>query len=145
MIFPSKYRSRLVQININCCVGRGLEPEPLANHISKHTPIPIPYRAPIDWARWVTAATGVLGFTLTLRFIAPILHSRWTWAAGTILTSLIMTSGYMFTRIRGSPYTAGNGQWIAPGFQNQYGQEVHVVALICGWSTLCQSNHYVDP
>ena len=43
-----------------------------------------------------------------------------------------MTSGHMFTRIRGSPYTDGNGQWIAAGFQNQFGQEVHVVALICG-------------
>lgn len=53
------------------------------------------------------------------------------WAAGTILTSLVMTSGYMFTRIRGAPYTGGNGQWIAPGYQNQYGQETQVVAMIC--------------
>jgi len=41
-----------------------------------------------------------------------------------------MTAGYMFTRIRGAPYTAG-GSWIASGYQNQYGQETQVVAAIC--------------
>lgn len=42
-----------------------------------------------------------------------------------------MTSGYMFTRIRGAPYTGPNGAWIAQGYQNQYGQEVQVVAMVC--------------
>lgn len=37
----------------------------------------------------------------------------------------------MFTRIRGSPYTGADGSWIAGGYQNQFGQEVQVVALIC--------------
>lgn len=74
---------------------------------------------------------GALGIALTLRFVSPILHSRWTWAVGTISTSLVMTGGYMFTRIRSVPYTGGDGQWIAPGYQNQYGQEVWVVAGIC--------------
>ena len=70
-------------------------------------------------------------FITALRFVSPILKSRWTWAAGTVLTSLIMTSGYMFTRIRGTPFNGGNGQWIAPGYQNQYGQETQVIAMIC--------------
>ncbi|KAF8238653.1 oligosaccharyl transferase subunit OST3/OST6 family [Tricholoma matsutake] len=110
----------------------GFDAGPLAAHLSKHTPIPIPYRDPIDWARWISAATGVLGCILMLRFIAPILQSRWVWAIITIITSLIMTSGYMFTRIRGSPYTGGDGNWLAGGFQNQFGQEVSVVAFIYG-------------
>lgn len=109
----------------------GFEPGPLASQLSSHTPIAIPYKDPVDWARFITSAAGALGIAITMRFISPILKSRWTWAAGTIITSLIMTSGYMFTRIRGSPYTGGNGNWIAGGFQNQFGQEVHVVALIC--------------
>lgn len=37
----------------------------------------------------------------------------------------------MFTRIRGSPYSGGDGQWIAAGYQNQFGQEVQVIAFIC--------------
>lgn len=68
---------------------------------------------------------------MALRIVAPFLTNRWTWAAGTVVTSLIMTSGYMFTRIRGTPYSGANGQWIAPGYQNQFGQETQVVALIC--------------
>lgn len=42
-----------------------------------------------------------------------------------------MTSGYMFTQIRNVPYTGTNGQWIAAGYQNMYGQEVQVISLIC--------------
>ncbi|KDQ60806.1 hypothetical protein JAAARDRAFT_55541 [Jaapia argillacea MUCL 33604] len=111
--------------------SHGFEAAPLASELSRHTPVPIPYKAPIDWARWGTVATISLSLALTLRFIAPILKSRWTWAILTVVTSTVMTSGYMFTRIRGMPYSA-NGQWIAPGFQTQYGQEVQVVSMIYG-------------
>ncbi|TFK42567.1 oligosaccharyl transferase subunit OST3/OST6 family [Crucibulum laeve] len=110
----------------------GFEPGPLAEHISKHTPIPVPYKDPIDWARWASMAVGGLGLLFVLRFISPILTNRWTWAVGTVVTSLIMTSGYMFTRIRNSPYSGGGGNWIAAGYQNQFGQEVQVVAFIYG-------------
>ncbi|KAE9391651.1 oligosaccharyl transferase subunit OST3/OST6 family [Gymnopus androsaceus JB14] len=112
--------------------SNGFEAGPLALHLSNHTPVPIPYKAPIDWARWMTVISGLLGFALTIRFIAPVLQSRWTWAIITICTSLTMTGGYMFTRIRGAPYTGADGSWIAGGYQNQFGQEVQVVALIYG-------------
>lgn len=109
----------------------GLDPGPLAQQLSVFTPVPIPYKAPIDWARIATfAGAGLLGLAL-LRFISPILQSRWTWAAVTVVTTLIMTSGYMFTRIRGTPYSGPNGQWVAQGYQNQFGQETQVVATIC--------------
>lgn len=42
-----------------------------------------------------------------------------------------MTSGFMFTRIRGMPYVGHDGSWIAGGYQNQFGQEVQVVSMIC--------------
>ncbi|KAJ7063323.1 hypothetical protein C8F01DRAFT_1250878 [Mycena amicta] len=112
--------------------SHGFEPEPLAQHLSSHTPIPIPYTAPVDWAQWITVAAGILAFAVTVRFILPILQSRWTWAIGTILIALVMTSGYMFTRIRNSPYVGGDGSWIAGGYQNQYGQEVQVIAVVYG-------------
>lgn len=108
----------------------GFEPLPLAEQLSVHTPIPIPYKAPIDWSRWGTFGIFGLLFVITLRFISPILQNKWTWAVGTILASLIFTSGHMFVQIRGQPFTA-NGSWIAPGYQNQYGQETQVVAAIC--------------
>ncbi|PFH54341.1 hypothetical protein AMATHDRAFT_135782 [Amanita thiersii Skay4041] len=110
----------------------GFDPGPLAEFVSKHTPIPVPYKEPIDWGRYITIATVALSLLLVLRHLSPLLQSRWTWAIGTILTSLVMTSGFMFTRIRNSPYTGGNGNWVAAGFQNQFGQEVHVVSFMYG-------------
>ena len=93
--------------------------------------MPIPYKAPIDWAKYGTAA----GFTLIalsgIRVMLPIIRSRWAWATGIVLTSLVMTSGFMFVRIRGMPQSGQNGQWIASGYQNQFGQEVQVVSFIC--------------
>jgi len=99
--------------------------------MSKHTPIPIPYKDPIDWAHYITIFTFALGFLSALRFIAPIFQNRWTWAVSTIAVTLVMTSGYMFIRIRGSPYSGPDGSWIASGYQNQFGQEVSVVAFTC--------------
>ena len=112
-------------------VFSGFEAEPLANFLSKQTPITIPYKDPIDWSRYLTIATGILAALLSIRFISPVIRSRWTWAAGTVIVSLIMTSGFMFTRIRGVPFNGGDGNWIAAGHQNQFGQEVQVVSLIC--------------
>jgi len=112
--------------------GGGFDAGPLADFLSKHTPIPIPYKEPIDWLRIITIATSLLSTLLAIRFMSPVIQSRWTWAAGTVIVSLVMTSGFMFTRIRGVPYTSGDGNWIAPGYQNQFGQEVQVVSFIYG-------------
>ncbi|KAF7964403.1 hypothetical protein HWV62_8521 [Athelia sp. TMB] len=111
--------------------SNGFEAGPLAEQLSVHTPVPIPYKAPINWASWATGAAFALFFLVTLPLVAPFLRSKWVWAVGTIVTSLIMTSGYMFTRIRGMPMSSG-GHWIAPGYQSQYGQETQVVAVIYG-------------
>ncbi|OAX44674.1 hypothetical protein K503DRAFT_728980 [Rhizopogon vinicolor AM-OR11-026] len=110
----------------------GFEAGPLAEQLSVHTPVPIPYKPPFDWSRWGSVASLIPIVTLIFRFIKPVLQNRWVWAAGTVLTSLVMTSGYMFTRIRGVPYVGPNGAWIAQGFQNQFGQEVQVVTLVYG-------------
>ncbi|RDB21052.1 Dolichyl-diphosphooligosaccharide--protein glycosyltransferase subunit 3 [Hypsizygus marmoreus] len=112
--------------------SNGFDAAPLAESLSKQTPIPIPYREPIDWSRYFVIGLGVAAVLVTLRFSAPILQNRWTWALVTITVSLVMTSGYMFTRIRSSPYNGGGGNWVASGYQNQFGQEVTVVSCIYG-------------
>ncbi|KAF8201821.1 oligosaccharyl transferase subunit OST3/OST6 family [Pholiota molesta] len=112
--------------------SEGFDAAPLASFLSKHTPIDIPYKEPVDWVRWITISIGVMSAALLLRFISPIVQNRWSWAVVTVITSLVMTSGYMFTRIRGVPYNGGDGNWIAAGYQNQFGQEVQVVAFIYG-------------
>lgn len=109
----------------------GFDAQPLAEQLSAFTPIPIPYRSPINWTMWGVGAFFALSGLLAIRFMGPVLRNRWTWATITILTSLVMTSGYMFTRIRGMPNTAPDGAWIAQGFQSQYGQETTVVASLC--------------
>lgn len=114
-----------------CLCDSGFEAGPLAEQLSIHTPIPIPYKAPIDWSKLGTIISLIPIVTLIFRFIRPVIHNRWVWAAGTILVSLIMTSGFMFTRIRGVPYAGHDGSWIAGGYQNQFGQEVQVVSMIC--------------
>ncbi|KAI0928544.1 hypothetical protein AcW1_005756 [Taiwanofungus camphoratus] len=110
----------------------GFDAGPLAEQLSHFTPVPIPYKAPIDWPRIGTYVATTLVILTTMKFISPILRSRWTWAAVTVLTSLVMTSGFMFVRIRGMPQSGPNGQWIAPGYQNQFGQETQVIAMIYG-------------
>ncbi|KAG9318502.1 hypothetical protein JVU11DRAFT_593 [Chiua virens] len=110
----------------------GFEAGPLAEQLSTHTPIPIPYKAPIDWSKLATLVALIPIVTLIFRFIRPVIHNRWVWAAGTVLISLVMTSGFMFTRIRGVPYAGNDGTWIAGGYQNQFGQEVQVVSMIYG-------------
>ncbi|KAI0035077.1 oligosaccharyl transferase subunit OST3/OST6 family [Vararia minispora EC-137] len=113
--------------------SNGFDAEPLAHQLSSHTPIAIPYRAPIRWGFLGMVAFSLLTAALTLRYLGFIIFSRWTWSAITVMTSLIMTSGFMFTKIRGMPMTAPNGEWIAGGFQNQYGQEVTVISSIYGF------------
>ncbi|KAI8998550.1 oligosaccharyl transferase subunit OST3/OST6 family [Trametes punicea] len=112
--------------------ANGFDAGPLAEQLSQYTPVPIPYKAPIDWSRIGTAAGVLLIVASCIRVLLPVLRSRWIWAAGTVLTSLVMTSGFMFVRIRGMPQSGGNGQWIAPGYQNQFGQEIQVVSFIYG-------------
>jgi oligosaccharyltransferase complex subunit gamma len=85
----------------------------------------------MDWARMAFFALSVPAVALFLRSAAPVLTNRWTWASLTVIPSLVMTSGYMFVRIRGVPHTGHNGQWVAQGFQNQFGQEVSVISMLC--------------
>ncbi|PCH38076.1 oligosaccharyl transferase subunit OST3/OST6 family [Wolfiporia cocos MD-104 SS10] len=110
----------------------GFDAGPLAEQLSHYTPTAIPYKAPIDFARLGAYAFIALSFVASLRFLSPVIRNRWFWATATVLTSLVMTSGYMFVRIRGMPHSGQNGQWIAPGYQAMYGQEVQVVAMIYG-------------
>ncbi|KAJ7790583.1 dolichyl-diphosphooligosaccharide-protein glycotransferase [Mycena olivaceomarginata] len=114
--------------------AHGWKPQPLAEELSKATPVPIPYSTPFAWDRWATIGAGViaLGVALRLGNGMTILLSIWPWAISTIFLSLVMTSGYMFTRIRESPWMGRDGGWVAPAPQNQFGREVQMVFAIYG-------------
>jgi hypothetical protein len=53
----------------------------------------------------------------------------------TQVTILMFTSGHMFNTIRHTPYVQPNGQggfnYIAGGFQSQFGVETQIVASLC--------------
>ena len=132
MIFQSMAHFLPVNVVlIPCLLSSGFDAGPLAEQLSIHTPVPIPYRAPINWSRVGTVLSLIPIVTLIFRFIRPVIHNRWVWATGTVIVSLVMTSGFMFARIRGAPYVGHDGSWIAGGYQNQFGQEVQVVSMTC--------------
>lgn len=79
---------------------------------------------------------GGLASRVAYTYFGSVIFSRWTWALGVVLTMLTFTSGHMFVKIRGMPSTQ-RGQWIAGGYQNQYGAETTVISGICKcWAQL---------
>lgn len=111
------------------------DPLTFSRELSKHTIVPVPYTAPPNYALWINVASIVVIGALATRFaysyLGDFIFSRWTWALGVVLTMLTFTSGYMFVKIRGMPQTA-RGQWMAGGYQNQYGMETNVISVIYG-------------
>jgi len=121
------------------CPFSGFDVEALVEQISKSTPVPIPYSPPPNYGAIITLVLGGLSLLLTARYFTPILTSRWVWAAFVIGASIIFTSGFMFVRIRGSPWVThrnGQTQWMAGGYQSQYGMEVQVIGAVCTSSPL---------
>lgn len=98
-----------------------------------------PIKRPINWMRWISTFV-VLSGTLTAcsvawPYVLPVIQSRTVWAAITLISILLFTSGHMFNHIRNVPYVAGDGKggisYFASGFQNQYGLETQIVAAMC--------------
>ncbi|KAG8887131.1 oligosaccharyl transferase subunit ost3/OST6, partial [Tulasnella sp. 403] len=110
-----------------------------AQRLSGHTPVPIPYSPPPNYALIGTVAaisfSTVLAYVLFGSYIAAVLTSRWVWGAGSLGFIVVMLAGFMFVRIRSSPYfqmVRGPGgaptlSYIAGGYQNQLGAETHII------------------
>ena len=67
--------------------------------------------------------------------VKKVVTNKNAWAAFSLVFILMFTSGHMFNTIRHTPYTQANGRggfnYIAGGFQNQFGVETQIVASIC--------------
>jgi len=125
--------------------SNSFEPSALAARLSQSTPVKVPYRPPPNYGLIITSTVSILGLGIMAKFFWPFfsffLLSRWTWALACILSSLIFTSGYMFTRIRGMPFaqpTRQGPQWIAGGYSNQFGAETYVISTLYGALALSQ-------
>ncbi|KAK0644408.1 dolichyl-diphosphooligosaccharide-protein glycotransferase [Cercophora newfieldiana] len=99
-----------------------------------------PVKRPINWIKWIFTTTMLAG-SLTAAVVAwpyvlPIIQNRNVWAAISLISILLFTSGHMFNRIRGVPYVSGDGRggitYFASGFQNQFGMETQIVAAMYG-------------
>ena len=109
----------------------GFDAAPLAAQLSHHTPIPIPYQAPINWGKIGSTVLFAASSLLLARFCKPVLTGRLIWIIATVVPSLAFMGGLMFVQIRGSPWEMANGQWMAQGYSNQFGKEVQMIAIIC--------------
>jgi oligosaccharyltransferase complex subunit gamma len=89
--------------------------------------------------KWITTIVMVSGSVTAVSvawpYMLPVLQSRNVWAAVSLISILLFTSGHMFNHIRKVPYVAGDGRggisYFAGGFQNQYGMETQIVAALC--------------
>lgn len=89
--------------------------------------------------RLITITTAILGlvsfFSVAAPYILPVLQNRNLWAAISLITVLLFTSGHMFNHIRKVPYVSGDGKggisYFAGGFSNQFGLETQIVAAMC--------------
>ncbi|KAK7429667.1 oligosaccharyl transferase subunit ost3/OST6 [Neonectria magnoliae] len=115
--------------------------------VSRHLPDrPHPsVKRPINWMRWASSITIVLGVGTVLvtasPYVLPIVQNRNIWASISLISILLFTSGHMFNHIRKVPYVAGDGRggvsYVAPGFQSQYGLETQIVAALYGVLSFC--------
>jgi len=116
--------------------SNGFDAAPLAEELSRHTPVPIPYSPPINWARWGSFLITSLLSLLCIRFVLPILRSRLFWITMTIGPILVFISGFMFVQIRGMPWETSSG-WMAGGYSNQLGKEVQMLSVVYGGLAAC--------
>ena len=98
-----------------------------------------PVVRPVNYVMIISVITILLGlatfFTVASPYILPVIQNRNLWAAVSLITILLFTSGQMFNHIRRVPYVSGNGQggiqYFAGGFSNQFGIETQIVAAMC--------------
>ena len=94
---------------------------------------------PVNYVRIIVITTTLLGimtfFSVALPYVLPVIQNRNLWAALSLVTILLFSSGHMFNHIRKVPYVSGDGKggisYFAGGFSNQFGMETQIVAAMC--------------
>ncbi|KAI7897851.1 uncharacterized protein BX663DRAFT_481186 [Cokeromyces recurvatus] len=122
-------------------LGRsGFSAENFAQFLSQESGLRVTVSRPVNYFKLVTKIFLAIGAAAALklmyRHFTFIICHRNTWAAISILVILVMTSGYMWNKIRSPPYLmpGRNGEinYIASGFSSQFGVEPQIVASIYG-------------
>ena len=100
---------------------------------------PFPIVRPFNWQKLFMTISSIVMIGLVTKLAWPQIHKiitdKTVWTLGCIMIILMFTSGYMFNAIRHTQFTQPNGRggfnYIAGGFQNQFGVETQIVATIC--------------
>ncbi|KAG9323542.1 hypothetical protein KVV02_003362 [Mortierella alpina] len=121
----------------------GFQAEPFASWLSAKAQVQLKVQRPFDFLAFAVKAIGfsclfALGHILYGR-AGKVMRSKYLWAALSLFTIFVMISGHMWNQIRHPPYTMtgrdGRPGFIAAGFQNQFGLETQVVAVM--YAVLC--------
>lgn len=115
----------------------GFEADTVATHLERTLGVTFRYKKPLNVKLIGMTATAMVILATSLFFLAPhmpmfLKSSKPFWMLVCLSTMIIFTSGQMWNSIRGAPYVAvgqgGKPEYIAGGFQNQYGIETQIVA-----------------
>lgn len=115
----------------------GFEADSVASHLERTLHVTFKYKKPLNVKLIAMTVTAMIVLATAMFFLAPYLpmflkSSKPFWMLVCLSTMIIFNSGQMWNSIRGAPYVAvgqgGKPEYIAGGFQNQYGIETQIVA-----------------
>ncbi|CAG8458285.1 11219_t:CDS:2 [Ambispora gerdemannii] len=119
--------------------NRGFGAEEFASYLTNHLGVQVPLKRPPNYFLIVLSVFFLIGALAAIKLLFPLVRgvfeSKNTWAAISLVIILMMISGHMWNHIRTPPYVTTNGgniNYIAGGFQNQYGLESQIVAILYG-------------
>jgi len=114
----------------------GVGAEKVAKWLSSKIGHSITIHEPTDYKMYfkiaIMAAGAITFFIMVLPVIQRGLANRRFWAALSIVSCLMFTSGYVWNSIRGPSFVGGGKvpEYIAGGFQNQFGIETQIMAVL---------------
>jgi len=119
---------------------QGQHSELLRTWISDQTGLKVNLYIPTDYYRIAVNFIGLVSIILLVRRfkkqVIQVVTSRFLWSGFSLIAILLLTTGYMFNQIRGTPYMRthedGRAEYFVQGQQNQMGVETQIVSFIYG-------------
>ncbi|KAF9123975.1 oligosaccharyl transferase subunit ost3/OST6 [Mortierella sp. 14UC] len=116
----------------------GFQAESFAAWLESRSGIKVKVQRPFDFmglaVKVLGTFTAVFAVTIFARKGRKIFVSKYLWSTISMITIFVMISGHMWNQIRQPPYSVpnrdGRSGFIANGFQNQFGLETQIVAVL---------------
>ncbi|KAG9292054.1 hypothetical protein G9A89_017954 [Geosiphon pyriformis] len=117
---------------------KGFGGENFASYLAIQLGTSVPVKRPPNYSLMMLISFFLIGALAVFKLIFPTIQKAFqnknTWAALSLVIILMMISGHMWNHIRTPPYitsTGGSINYVAAGFQSQYGLESQIVAILC--------------